>query len=93
MPKLTYFLRTSPFFKMPETLGLYNNQLRNSLETILNIKLDDLAWQQSSLPVAFGGLGIRWATDIALPAFLSSAHGAQGGVKKLLPQEMREPAV
>lgn len=35
--------------------------------------------------MASGGLGIRLATDIALPAFLSSAHGASGGMSQLLP--------
>ena len=39
---------------------------------------------QSSLPVKFGGLGICKATDLALPAFLASAHGASTGVLGLL---------
>ena len=45
-------------------------------------------WTQCSLPVVWGGLGIRKATDLALPAFLASAHGADAGVKKLLPTEI-----
>ena len=90
IPKLTYFLRTAPFFKYQTILELYNDSMRDILEKILNIKLEDKAWQQSSLPVALGGLGIRWATDISLPAFLSSAHGAQQGMMKLLPTNLRE---
>ena len=34
---------------------------------------------------ARGGLGIRSAVDLALPAYLSSVHGAGWGEQKLLP--------
>ena len=44
---------------------------RYTLEKILNISLSTSCWEQSSLPVKFGGLGIRSAQDIALPALLS----------------------
>ena len=64
IPKLTYFLRTAPFFKHPDSLELYNDQLRRSLETLNNFKLEDMQWTQSTLPVAFGGLGIRCATEV-----------------------------
>ena len=72
--------------KYSETLRLYDEQLRLGLEKVLNFKMQDEAWGQGCLPVANGGLGIRRATDLSLPAFLSSAHGAQQGMRKLLPQ-------
>ena len=62
-----------------------DEEMRMSLEGILNIKLHEDAWSQSSLPVKKGGLGIRMATDLALPAFLSSANGAKETVSTLLP--------
>jgi hypothetical protein len=34
----------------------------------MNVELSDTAWTRTTLPVADGGLGIRRATDIALPA-------------------------
>ena len=58
IPKLTYFLRTAPMFKNSITLEQYDKVLKDSLEGILNIKLEEPAWQQSSLPVKQGGLGV-----------------------------------
>ena len=83
IPKLTYFLRTAPFFKKQEILAKYDEVLRSSLETILNVTLEGDAWVQSSLPASKGGLGIRWASDLALPAFLSSSYGAEAGMSTL----------
>jgi hypothetical protein len=51
---------------------------------ILNLRLTDLQWCQSSLPIRFGGLGIRRISDICLPAFLSSVHGVKKLVSQLL---------
>ena len=42
------------------------------------------------LPVAQGGLGVRLASDLALPAFLASAHGASSAMRKLLPKEIQD---
>ena len=44
----------------------------DALKAILNVDLDDVIWKQATLPVSSGGLGVRLATDLALPAFLSS---------------------
>ena len=92
IPKLTYFLRTAPTFKNADTLKLYDLELKKILEGILNIKMDDSAWDQSSLPVKKGGLGIRKATDLALPCFISSAYGASGGINALLPDYVTNEA-
>jgi hypothetical protein len=39
---------------------------------------------QSTLPIRFGGLGIRRISDICLPAFLSSINGVKKLVSLLL---------
>jgi hypothetical protein len=44
----------------------------------------DLQWRQSTLPIRFGGLGIRRISDICLPAFLSSINGVKKLVSLLL---------
>ena len=41
-------------------------------------------WDQCSLPVALGGLGIRSASSLSLPAFLSSGHACQSAISKVL---------
>ena len=38
------------------------------------------------LPVKYGGLGIRLATELAIPAFLSSAHATKTELNELLPE-------
>ncbi|KAG1702407.1 Retrotransposable element SLACS protein [Nymphon striatum] len=85
IPKLMYFLRSSPCFDS-EILKVYDQKLRSSLEKVLNTHLSETTWTQCSLPVAQGGLGVRSAVDLALPAFLSSAHACNILLEALLPQ-------
>lgn len=51
--------------------------LRYSLEEISNNTLRGTYWLQASLPICTGGLGIRNASNLSLPAFFTSGHGAQ----------------
>ena len=92
IPKLTYTLRSAPCFKHVQLLSDYDSVLRSSVQSILNITLSDEAWNQIALPVASGGLGIRRAMDIALPAFLSSVAGSHSLVYQLLPQSLHAVA-
>ena len=85
MPKLTYFLRTSPCFLKEEILEEYDKTIQTSLQSILNIKLEGNSAIQSSLPVRLGGLGVRSAWDISVPAFLSSVSGTSNEVNLVLP--------
>ena len=87
IPKLMYTLRGSPCFSN-NLLKEYDDVIRFTLQYVLNIALSDEAWNQASLPVASGGLGIRQATQVALPAFLSSVCGSQSIIKQLLPQNL-----
>ena len=90
IPKLTYCLRSAPTFKSMATLKLYDQEMKECLEEILNIRLDEQARDQCSLPVKQGGFGIQMASDIALPCFLSSGYGAALGASNLLPNEVSE---
>ena len=65
--------------------------MRDSLEKILNVKLSGEVWIQSTLPVASGGLGIHLASELALPAFLSSGHGSLPTSRLLLTESEEEP--
>ena len=89
IPKLTYILRTVPCFTRPDILQSYDIVIKEALEAILNTSLQqDLCWMQSTLPVNLGGLGIRLASEIALPAYLSSVHASIGVTLSLLKQEI-----
>lgn len=84
IPKLTYILRTNPTWKFPNFISNIDNKLKLSLETILNVNLNNDQWAQSSFPVKLGGLGIRKVEDLALPSFLSSAYGCKSLVSQIL---------
>jgi hypothetical protein len=58
--------------------------LKSCVERILNLRLTDLQWRQSTLPIRFGGLGIRRISDICLPAFVSSINGVKKFMSLLL---------
>ena len=75
IPKLTYTLRSAPCYTS-QLLLEYDDVIRATLKDIMNVALSDDVWDQATLPVANGGLGVRRAFDIALPAFLSSVSGA-----------------
>lgn len=76
LPRFTYLLRCAPCFDVPALLEC-GTFLRETLESILNCRLDDDQWAQASLPVARGGLGIRDPKDVALPAFLASVYSSR----------------
>jgi hypothetical protein len=85
IPKMSYFLRTCALWKFSSLLEDMDSLLKESLEYILNICLNTKQWLQATLPISFGGLGIRRISDICLPAFLSSSHGVLDLMSSLLP--------
>ena len=54
--------------------------------------MSDQSYDQATLPVSKGGLGIRPASEIAIPGFLSSVHASTAIAKSLLPQTLQEHA-
>ena len=87
MPKLPYFLRTSPCFLQNGVLERYDNLLRNSLCKVTNVKMDYNQLLQAVLPAAKGGLGVYSARLLALPAFLASAVGAKDALSEIFSLE------
>ena len=83
MPKLLYFLRTSPCFLQNDFLERYDKLLRNSLCKVTNVKMDDNQFLHTVLPAAKGGLGVSSARLLALPAFLASAVGAKDALSEI----------
>ncbi|KAF2905234.1 hypothetical protein ILUMI_00958 [Ignelater luminosus] len=61
-----------PAWKFREWRSDLDNQLKNGLESILNIRLDWVQWTQAFLLIKSGGLGIRKVTDVAFSVFLAS---------------------
>ena len=91
IPKLTYVLRTVPCFTRPDILQTYDLIIKEALENILNTSLkQDSCWIQSTLPVNLGGFGNRLASEIALPAYLSSVRASIGTTSSLLTPEIQQ---
>ena len=91
IPKMTYFFRTGPCFLKSKILEEYDQVIRTALTNILNTQLtEESVWTQCTLPVKDGGLGIRAAQDLALPAFLSSYTASIQTAFSILPEGMRE---
>ena len=88
LPKLLFHLRCT-FSGDHPALPLLDNKLRDMLCQILNVDLSDDQWEQASLPVKWGGLGIRKACQVASSAFLASATGASTLVSSILPHRFR----
>ncbi|KAI5642071.1 hypothetical protein NE865_05763 [Phthorimaea operculella] len=84
LPKLTYTIRTCPTWMFPQDTTAIDEVIKTSLEEVLNISLSDREWQQASLPVRHGGLGVRRVQDTGPAAFLASANGVLKLVTQIL---------
>ena len=76
IPRLMYLLRSSPAWQRPEILSQFDVLIREKAESICNINFQGSSWQQASLPVRFGGLGLRECFQISLPCYLSSREAS-----------------
>ena len=83
IPKLLYILRTAPCYDS-DVLKDFDSTIRSALQNILNVVMDDNTWAQCSLPVAMGGLGVRSASDLSLPAFISSGYACKSATQNIL---------
>lgn len=90
IPKFNYYMRCCPFWKYDNICESFDNSIKLILENLINIKLTPSSWIQASLPIAFGGLGIRAVSDVALPAFLASIHATLALINSILPPSLFE---
>lgn len=88
-PRLMFLLRTAPCANSPELLQ-YDEVVREALSTTLNIDLADNRWNQASLPIRWGGLGIRSVAMLAPSAYLASAASTTELTSSLLPSHLRD---
>ena len=83
IPSLQHILRTSWCGDHP-LLTAFDDQLRSCLSALANVNLEDWQWNQASLPVNAGGLGIRQASHVAPSAYLASLHSTRNLVDMIL---------
>ena len=70
--KVGYILRCNGDLVNDESLAAFDASLRHGTEDALHGKLLDEGWIQATLSVDAGGLGLREASECALPAFIAS---------------------
>jgi hypothetical protein len=59
----------------------------------LNVELDENRWRQASLPVRWGGLGVRGVALLAPSTYLASAASISELTSALLPPRLRDVKV
>ena len=69
LPKLLWFLRTSPCIEELDILQQYDSIIRKSLSKICIVTFNESRYTQATLLVSKGGIGIASASQNALPVF------------------------
>ena len=83
--RLLYFFLTAPCFLSDEQSNL-DETIKDLLSTISNVKFDNDTWVQASMPVRWGGIGVRSILALAPSAYLASRHATEQLVSRLLPE-------
>jgi len=84
VPRLHYLICTAPCIRSPEVVA-FHGALWVVLFGVTNCHLSDMAWGQASLPVQWGGLGVRSLSSLAVSAYLASTVASAGLVGAQLP--------
>jgi len=79
---------TSPCTDSNELLK-YDETIRSTLSSTLNIELTENGWRQAVLPVKWGGLGICSIVQLTTSAYMASAAGPASMLFNILPQRLR----
>ncbi|KAF2894756.1 hypothetical protein ILUMI_11417 [Ignelater luminosus] len=75
---------TSPAWAAIEIINAIDRSIEVAFESISNISFGEQQWCIASLPIKFGGLGLRKASDIMLPAFLAFVNSVLGLITLML---------
>jgi hypothetical protein len=89
LPKLLYILRTSPTWRCVEDLRHFDKLIQTATEELTNVKMSTQTWTQASLPVSYGGIGLRRSEDVAIPAFLASTFSVSNLITSILPDPVK----
>ena len=65
-------------------LSLFDDQLWNSLSRVVRTSVSDIIWQQATLPLRLGELGIYQTSDVCYAAYLGSCSANKDLVCRLL---------
>ena len=85
-PRLSYLLRSAPLYKEPEALDRIDETVRSTLEAVTNVTISGESWEQATLPVRLGGLGVRSVGSLALPCHVASLHASLPLMRNICPR-------
>ena len=87
---MKYILSCAPCFLAHNVLQEFDEVQCSILSHIINtpIQCSDPAWIQATLPVKYGGLGVRSAVTLARCAFLASASACYDLIHQILPDRL-----
>ena len=70
IPKLLYIISTSAVFKKDKILQEMHDNLKDIMESIVNISTGRDTWTQLTLPVKLGGFGLQYPIELTASAFI-----------------------
>ena len=82
-PRLNYALRTSPLYMCMSALQNIDNIVRTTATKCINVDLSGVCWDQASLPIRLGGLGIRSVANLSLPCYIASLNSSSSLVGQI----------
>lgn len=85
IPQLSYLLRSTPCWHALGVLEEYDQILKSATEKIVNCRFSSESWDEATLPVKLGGLGLRNATNLCYSSFLGSVHSVSDLVRSIVP--------
>ena len=80
---ISFSIRTCPPALIQEALGSFDDLIRETLTEIAGGPLPEWTWRKASLPIHFGGLGLRNASTTAPAAYIGSTSEAKASIEAL----------
>ena len=87
LPKFGYSLRTVDTSQHQEVMQTFDTAVRSALEAILGAPLSPPQWDQASLPISMGGLGLRRAEVHGPGSYLASVGSTAELVEEIRCEE------
>ena len=93
LPKFSYIMRTVDPRPYRGTMEKFDKAVRQSMERVVGASMMDQQWQQATLPVTLGGLGLRCVVPHAPGAYVTSLGSSSEIMEEVLGQSRKEVKV
>ena len=84
LSRVNYLLRSSPLYTNQDSLQAIDSFVLQTFSERISTGFTDDSWEEASLPIHFGALGVLNAVNLTLPCFLPSMHTTHEPVSDLL---------